>query len=54
MHDGAFPYAQLVGGGPSLGEARLLRFLANRERLRVRMLDIDGKPLFETALGPCA
>lgn len=52
--DGAFPYAQLVGGGPNLGEARLLRFLANRERLRVRMLDIDGKPLFETALGPCA
>jgi hypothetical protein len=55
----AFPYAQLVGGGPALDESRsqalLIRGHANADALTFRLLNAaTAREVFQLQLAPCA
>jgi hypothetical protein len=39
----SFPYAQLVGGGPKMAQARLITGNANGEQLVLNVTDMNGK-----------
>lgn len=45
-----FPYAQLIGGGPGPGNARLITGRANAESLALRVTDLAGDTTREIAL----
>ncbi len=40
-----FPYAQLVGGGPTMANATIVDVTADQARLLIRLRDVRGKPL---------
>ena len=48
----AFPYAQIIGGGPQSNSARLLRLNADGQGLKIRTLELSGKVLREEAFSP--
>ncbi|MCB1098199.1 MAG: metallophosphoesterase [Verrucomicrobiae bacterium] len=50
----AFPYAQLVGGGPKMPQARLITGNANGEELVFRVLDLAGKEVRRIPFSPLA
>lgn len=47
-----FPYAQLVGGGPRMGQARLIEGAADAERLKFTMTDMEGKVVRDIGFKP--
>ena len=50
----AFPYQQLVGGGPKKEQARLITGEADEQRLVVSMADLDGNETRRLELSPLA
>ena len=49
-----FPYAQLVGGGPSKAEATWMEGVADGRNLMIRVKDLTGKELHVIRLDPLA
>lgn len=47
-----FPYAQLVGGGPKMRQARLIHGKANAQQLLITMLDMNGKKTRQHTITP--
>ena len=52
--DGDFPYAQLIGGGPQLERALLIRGDADAQRLRFRTINLDREVVHEVEFPPLA
>ena len=50
----SFPYAQLVGGGPKMSQARLIQGRADNKQLVITMKDMNGKETRQHRFKPLA